>query len=134
MRTVFLNLPVADIAASRAFWTALGFSVDERFSDDTSLSVGVSDAVHLQLATREKLAGFVPEGTPIADPRQATAALYALSCDSREEVDRMVETALGAGGGPWMPPQDHGFLYGASFTDPDGHAWEVLWTDPAATS
>ncbi|WP_369256584.1 VOC family protein [Geodermatophilus amargosae] len=128
---VFLNLPVADVAASRAFYTELGFSVDEQFSDETSASVVVSDAIHLQLATREKLAGFVPEGTRIADPRQATAALYALSCESREEVDQLVEKAMGAGGGTWMPAQDHGFLYGASFTDPDGHVWEVMWMDPA---
>ncbi|PWW22396.1 hypothetical protein JD79_01548 [Geodermatophilus normandii] len=131
MRTLFLNLPVTDVAASRAFYTTLGFSVDERFSDDSSASVAVSDAIHLQLMSREKMAGFVPEGTAIGDPRQATAALYALSCDSREEVDAMVAKALGAGGSAWMPPQDHGFLYGASFTDPDGHVWEVVWMDAA---
>ncbi len=132
MRTIFLNLPVADVAASRAFWTALGFAVDEQFSDGTSVSVTVSDAIHLQLSTREKLAGFLPEGTSIADPRQATGALYALSCGSREEVDAMVGQALGAGGGTWMPAQDHGFVYGASVTDPDGHVWELMWMDPAA--
>jgi uncharacterized protein len=131
VRTLFLNLPVTDVAASRAFYTALGFSVNEQFSDDTTVSVAVSDAIHLQLATREKLAGFVPEGTRIGDPRQATAALYALSCESREEVDQLVEKAMGAGGGTWMPSQDHGFMYASSFTDPDGHVWEVMWMDPA---
>ncbi|MFC4695428.1 MULTISPECIES: VOC family protein [Geodermatophilus] len=128
---VFLNLPVADVAAGRAFYTALGFTVDEQFSDEESVSVVVSDTIRLQLLSRGKMAGFVPEGTRIADPRQGTAALYALSCDSREEVDAMVERALGAGGDKWMPPQDHGFLYGSSFTDPDGHVWEVVWMDPA---
>ena len=131
VRTIFLNLPVTDVAASRAFYTTLGFTVNEQFSDDTSVSVTVSDAIHLQLSTREKLAGFLPEGRPLADPRQATGAAYALSCDSREEVDAMVEKALGAGGGAWMPPQDHGFMYGSSFTDPDGHVWEPMWMDTA---
>ncbi|HYO37866.1 MAG TPA: VOC family protein [Geodermatophilus sp.] len=131
MRTIFLNLPIADVAASRAFYTALGFPVEERFSDETSLSVTVSDAIHLQLSTREKLAGFLPEGTAIADPRRATGAAYALSCESREEVDELVQKALGAGGGTWMPAQDHGFMYGWSFTDQDGHVWEPMWTDPA---
>ncbi|MGY1609865.1 MULTISPECIES: VOC family protein [unclassified Geodermatophilus] len=128
---VFLNLPVADVAASRAFYTVLGFSINEQFSDDSSASVVVSDTIFLQLMTREKMRGFVPDGTQVADPRAATAALYALSCESREEVDQLVEKALGAGGGRWMPAQDHGFLYGSSFTDPDGHVWEVMWMDPA---
>jgi predicted lactoylglutathione lyase len=128
---IFLNLPVADVAASRAFYTALGFSVDEQFSDESSVSVAVSDAIHLQLLSRDRMAGFVPEGTTIGDPRQATAALYALSCGSREEVDATVERAIGAGGKPWMPAQDHGFMYGASFADPDGHVWELMWMDPA---
>ncbi|WP_106281271.1 VOC family protein [Geodermatophilus tzadiensis] len=131
---IFLNLPVRDVAAGRAFYSALGFSIDEQFSDDSSASVVVSDAIHLQLLSREKFAGFLPEGTTTADPRSATAALYALSCDSREEVDAMVDKAVGAGGGTWMPAQDHGFLYGSSSTDPDGHVWEVLWMDPGATS
>jgi predicted lactoylglutathione lyase len=131
VRMLFLNLPVTDVAAGRAFYTALGFPVNEQFSDETSASVAVSDAIHLQLLSRDKMAGFVPEGTAIGDPRQATAALYALSCDSREEVDRLVERAIGAGGTPWMPAQDHGFMYGSSFADPDGHVWEVMWMDPA---
>ena len=128
---IFVNLPIADVAASRAFYTALGFPVEEQFSDETSLSVTVSDAIRLQLSTREKLAGLLPEGTVIAAPRQATGAAYALSCESREEVDQLVQKALGAGGGTWMSAQDHGFMYGWSFTDPDGHVWEPMWMDPA---
>jgi predicted lactoylglutathione lyase len=132
VRMIFLNLPVRDVAAGRAFYSALGFSIDEQFSDESSASVVVSDAIHLQLLSRERFADFLPEDTPTADPRSATAALYALSCDSREEVDAMVEKAVGAGGGTWMPAQDHGFMYGSSFTDPDGHVWEVLWMDPTS--
>ena len=131
MRMVFVNLPVTDVAASRAFYTALGFSVNEQFSDDSSVSVVVSDAISLQLLGRERFASFLPEGRRAGDPRQTTA-MYALSCDSREEVDQMVEKALGAGGGTWTPAQDHGFMYGTSFTDPDGNVWEAIWMDPAA--
>ncbi len=128
---VFVNLPVTDVAASRAFYTTLGFSVNEQFSDDSSVSVVVSDTIFLQLLSRERFASFLPEGRRVGDPRQATAAMHALSCESREEVDAMVEKALGAGGGTWMPAQDHGFMYGSSFTDPDGHVWEPMWMDPA---
>ena len=131
MRMIFLNLPVSDVAAARAFWTTLGFPVNEQFSDESSVSVGISDAIHLQLLSRERFAAFLPVGTATADPRAATAALYALSCDSREEVDQLVEKAAGAGGSTWMPATDHGFMYGSSFTDPDGHVFEVLWVDPS---
>ncbi len=128
---IFVNLPVSDVAASRAFYTALGFSVNEQFSDDSSVSVVVSDTIFLQLLSRERFASFLPGGRGVGDPRQATAAMHALSCEGREEVDAMVEKALGAGGGTWMPAQDHGFMYGSSFTDPDGHVWEPMWMDPA---
>jgi uncharacterized protein len=131
VRTIFLNLPVSDVAAGRAFYTALGFSVNEQFSDESSASVVVSESIFLQLLGPERFRSFLPQGTAPADPRAATAALYALSCESREEVDQMVEKAVGAGGGTWMPAQDHGFMYGSSFTDPDGHVWEVMWMDPA---
>ncbi len=128
---IFVNLPVTDVAASRAFYTALGFSVNEQFSDDSSVSVVVSDTIFLQLLSRERFTSFLPEGRRAGDPRQATAALHALSCETREEVDELVQKALGAGGGTWRPAQDHGFMYGSSFTDPDGHVWEPMWMDPA---
>ena len=130
---LFVNLPVSDVAASRAFYTALGFSVNEQFSDDSSASVVVSDTIFLQLLSHDRFASFLPEGREAGNPRRTTV-MHALSCDSREEVDRLVERALDAGGGTWMPAQDHGFLYGSSFTDPDGHVWEVMWMDPAQQS
>ena len=130
VRMVFINLPVADVAASRAFYTALGFSVDEQFSDDSSASVVVSDAISLQLLSHERLASFLPEGRQAGDPRHTTV-MHALSCDCREEFDQLVAKALGAGGGTWRPADDHGYMVGGSFTDPDGHVWEVMWMDPA---
>ncbi len=133
MRMVFVNLPVADVAAGRAFYTALGFSVNEQFSDDSSVSVVVSDTIFLQLLSRERFASFLPEGRRAGDPRQTTA-MHALSCESREEVDELVQKALGAGGSPWRPAEDHGYMVGGSFTDPDGHVWEVMWMDPSQTA
>ncbi len=126
---VFVNLPVADVAASRAFYTALGFSVNEQFSDDSSVSVVVSDTIFLQLLSRERFASFLPEGRQAGDPRQTTT-MHALSCDSRGEVDELVQKALDAGGGTWRPAEDHGYMVGGSFTDLDGHVWELLWMNP----
>jgi predicted lactoylglutathione lyase len=82
------------------------------------------------LLTRDRFADFVTG--EVGDPSQATTVLNCLSADSREDVDAMVSTAIAAGGKPWQPAQDHGFMYGSSFTDPDGNVWEVMWMDPAA--
>ncbi|MGY1710075.1 VOC family protein [Geodermatophilus sp. SYSU D00758] len=124
---VFLNLPVADLAASRAFYAGLGFSFNEQFSDERTAAVVVDENIVVMLLTRERFAEFV--SGEVGDPAAATTQLTALSAGSRDEVDALVERALEHGGKPWLPPQDHGFMYGASFTDPDGHVWEVVWMD-----
>lgn len=132
MRMVFLNLPVADLAASRAFYAGLGFSFDEQFSDDEAASVVVDENIVVMLLTRERFADFVTG--PIGDPSAATTQLTALSAGSREEVDELLGKALASGGKPWKPAQDHGFMYGVSFADPDGHVWEVMWMDRSQVS
>jgi uncharacterized protein len=130
MRMIFVNLPVADVAVSRSFFTALGFTINEQFSDDSTVSVVIEENITAMCMTAERFAGFV-EGE-VADAQKTTEVLLALSADSREDVDRMRATALAHGGSEWKPNQDHGFMYGASFADPDGHVWEVVWMDPAA--
>ena len=127
MRMIFVNLPVADLARSKAFYGGLGFAFDEQFSDERTTSVVISEQIVAMLLTRDRFADFVP-GT-VGDPAQATTQLNALSVDSREEADEMLARALASGGKPLQPAQDHGFMYGTSFTDPDGHVWETLWMD-----
>ncbi len=80
---------------------------------------------------RDRFADFLPAGAETGDPAKTTTVLNALSADSRQEADDLLARALASGGRPWMPAQDHGFMYGVSFTDPDGHVWEVVWMDPA---
>jgi predicted lactoylglutathione lyase len=130
MRMVFLNLPVADLAASRAFYAGLGFSFNDQFSDERTTSVVVDEHIVVMLLTRDRFADFVTG--PIGDPAAATTQLTCLSAGSREEADEFLARALASGGKPWKPAQDHGFMYGVSFADPDGHVWEVMWMDPAA--
>ena len=127
MRMVFLNFPVSDLAASRAFYAGLGFSFNEQFSDEKTAAVVVDENIVVMLLTRERFADFVTG--PIGDPSAATTQLTALSAGSREEADEMLAKALASGGEPWKPAQDHGFMYGVSFADPDGHVWEVMWMD-----
>lgn len=130
MRMIFVNLPVADLDRSKAFYAGLGFGFDEQFSDERTASVVVSEHIVVMLLTRDRFADFVP-GT-VGDPAQATTVLNALSVESREEADEMLARALVSGGKPWQPAQDHGFMYGTSFADPDGHVWETVWMDRAA--
>lgn len=132
MRSIFVNLPVADVARSRAFFGALGFSFNEQFSDGSTVCLVIEENIFAMLMTHERFADFV--NGAIADAHSTTEALFALSADSREEVDRLQAAALDHGGKPWKPAQDHGFMYGTSFVDPDGHVWEAVWMDPAVAS
>ncbi len=129
-RLIFVNLPVADLAASRAFFGALGFSFDEKFTDDSCACMVVSEQAYVMLLDRARFADFT--GKPVADARTSTEAILCLSAASREEVDSLADTALGAGASPANDPMDHGFMYGRSFNDPDGHLWEVMWMSQEA--
>jgi len=130
VRQIFVNLPVTDLARAQAFYAGLGFGFDERFSDEQTASVVVEENIVVMLLTRQRFADFVP-GT-VGDPAQATSVLHALSASSRAEADDLHARAMASGGRPWQPAQDHGFMYGTSFTDPDGNVWEAVWMDPAA--
>jgi len=127
-KLIFLNLPVADLAKATRFYEALGARKDERFCDDTASCMVFSETIHVMLLTHEKFRQFTPK--KIADARTTTEVLIALAADSRAAVDEMVATAGRSGGTVDPGPlQDHGFMYGRSFEDPDGHIWEVFWMD-----
>jgi predicted lactoylglutathione lyase len=129
---MFVNLPVADLQASVAFFTQLGFTFNPMFTDHTATCMVIGEQNFAMLLTREKFAGFAPH--PIADARQTTEVLVCLSCTSRAEVDTLVAKAVAAGGNTYNSPQDHGFMYGHGFQDLDGHVWELAWMDMAAAS
>ena len=132
-RMIFVNLPVADLARSIAFYEALGATRNPQFSDDTAACMVFSDTIYVMILTHAKFAAFTPKA--IADSRATTEVLIALSADSRAAVDAMVDAAAKAGGSADpVPAQDHGFMYNRSFEDPDGHIWEPVWMDPAAVA
>lgn len=128
-RMLFVNLAVQDLPRAKAFFTALGFSFNTQFTNDAAACMVISDRAFVMLVTREMFGQFTTR--PLADALQVTEGLYALSCDDRDEVDRLAQVALDHGGAAAMPPQDHGFMYSRSFYDLDGHHWEVFWMDPA---
>ncbi len=129
-RLVFVNLPVADVAASRAFFSRLGFSFDERFCDAQTACLQLSPAAYVMLLERPRFADFAAK--PLGDPTTTTSALLCVSAADRDSVDELADTALAHGATPAKPALDHGVMYGRSFFDLDGHHWEVMWMDPAA--
>ena len=129
-RMIFVNLPVTNLNATKEFFTRLGFTFNLKFTDANAACMVVSEMASVMLLAQPFFKTFTKR--EICDTSAHTEALIALSCSSRAEVDEMVAKALAAGGKPAMPAQDHGFMYGWSFYDLDGHHWEVLWMDPAA--
>lgn len=129
-RMIFVNLPVADLGASTAFYEALGFTNNPHFSDETAACMVWSDAIGVMLLTHDKWRTFTSRPIP---PPTSSEVMLALTCDSREDVDAMNEAAAANGGTADINPvQELGFMYNRSFADLDGHVWEAFWMDPAA--
>ncbi|UYB53725.1 VOC family protein [Xanthomonas sp. AM6] len=120
---IFVNLPVRDLEASRAFFAALGYSFNPAFSDDKAACMVVSDSIFVMLLTEPFFAGFTNK--PISDARVGTEVIVALSASSREAVDATLDKALAAGAREPQPARDYGFMYQRGFEDPDGHLWEL---------
>ncbi|MBI1406345.1 MAG: glyoxalase [Caulobacter sp.] len=132
MRMIFVNLPVRDVKVSRTFFEALGFSINEQFCSEDTACVVIDDNIFAMLLEHRRFKDFLKGD--VADNSVNKEVLTCLSCDSRAEVESLKARALAAGGSEWMPAQDHGFMYGDSFCDPDGHVWEVMWMDQAAAA
>ena len=130
MRMIFVNLPVKDLDAARRFYAGLGFTLNPQFSNDDCASFVIEENIVAMLLTEARFRDFITGD--ISDTSKGKEALICLSAANRAEVDATLAKALAHGGKTWMPAQDHGFMYGVSFQDPDGHVWEVMWMDPAA--
>jgi uncharacterized protein len=127
-KMIFLNLPVTDLDRSVAFYEAVGATKNPQFSNDKAACMVLSDTIFVMLLTHGFYSGFTSK--PIADPHASSQALFCVSEDSRDDVDSTIARAAAAGGrADPGPTQDHGFMYGRSFEDPDGHHWEVMWMD-----
>jgi uncharacterized protein len=131
IRQIFVNLPVRDLPRSMAFFQALGLHFNARFTNDQGACLEIAENIYAMLLVEPFFQGFTK--LPVADARQSTEVLIALSCDSRAEVDALVGQAVAAGGSTPNAPTDHGFMYQHGFADLDGHQWEVFWMDERAT-
>ncbi|ATY12304.1 lactoylglutathione lyase [Amycolatopsis sp. AA4] len=127
-KQIYVNLPVADLDASTAFYLALGGELNPQFTGDTSAQVILGEAVTVQLMTHEQFSQFTSR--PVAS--SAIESILAVPAESREEVDQLADAAVKAGGSEPRPPQDMGWLYNRAVDDPDGHSWELLSYDASA--
>jgi uncharacterized protein len=128
-RMIFVNLPVTDLPRSMAFYEALGFTKNPAFSDASGACMVLSEAIHVMILTHAKWRGFT--NRPIPDSGSSEVSL-AFTCESRDEVNSLVESGAAHGGTADInPPEDHGFMYQRTIVDPDGHVWEPFWMDPA---
>lgn len=126
---IFVNLPVRDLNNSIGFFSKLGFSFNQQFTDETATCMVVTDDIFVMLLTEQKFKAFTPK--EICDAKKFTEVLVALSLDSRAQVDEMVRKAVDAGGSTYNEPQDHGFMYAHGFQDLDGHIWELFYMEPS---
>ncbi len=129
-RMIFVNLPVADLPRAKAFYEALGFTNNPAFSDEAGACMVLSEAIHVMLLTHAKWAGFTTR--PIC-PAGSSEVSLALTVESKDEVNRLVDAGAAHGGTADVnPPEDHGFMFQRTIADPDGHIWEPFWMDMAA--
>lgn len=130
IQQIFVNLPVKDLDKAKEFYTKLGFSINEQFSDHTGACVVMGGNIYVMLLTHDKFKKFTPK--EISDATKTTEVLNALSVEDKDQVNKMVDVAIGAGGSEARPAEDHGFMFSRSFNDLDGHIWEIFHMDMSA--
>ena len=129
-REIYVNFPVKDLNQSIAFFTALGFSFEPKYTDENATCMIVADNIFVMLLIESFFQTFTKKR--ICDATAYTEVLVCLSCDSRARVDELAAKAAAAGGKIPRQPQDHGFMYGHGFEDLDGHIWELIYMEPSA--
>lgn len=130
VKQIFVNLPVKDLQQSIAFFTQVGFTFDQNFTDENATCMIIGENLFAMLLTEKFFGTFSDK--PIADAKTTTEAIVALSVGSRDEVNELANRAIEAGGRQYKELQDHGWMYGRNFEDMDGHQWEVFFMDMSA--
>jgi predicted lactoylglutathione lyase len=127
---IFVNLPVKDLNKTIEFFTKLGFKFNPQFTDENATCMIVGDDIFVMLLVEKFFKTFTKK--EISDTSKNTEVIVALSVEGRENVDKMINKAIEYGGKESREPQDHGWMYGRSFEDIDGHLWEIIYMDESA--
>jgi predicted lactoylglutathione lyase len=122
---IFVNLAVKDLGKSMDFFKAVGYTFNQQFTDETAACMVISDDIFAMLITEAKFKEFTPK--KIADASTSTEVLTCLSAESKDKVNEIVDKAIQAGATEFKDAQDHGFMFYRSFSDLDGHIWEIMW-------
>jgi len=126
---IFVNLAVKNLDKTKEFFSRLGYTFNQQFTDDKAACMVISETIYAMLISEAYFKTFIPN-KEISDTSKSKEVLLALSADSRQQVDEMADKAVAAGGKNFRDPDDHGFMYSRSFEDLDGHVWEVFWMNP----
>jgi predicted lactoylglutathione lyase len=127
MTEIFVNLAVKDLGKSMDFFKALGYSFNEQFTDENAGCLVISDTIYAMLLTETFFKTFTKKN--IIDAKNNIEVITAISAESKQQVDQIVDKALSSGGSPANDPTDYGWMYSRSFQDPDGHVWEYVYMD-----
>lgn len=127
---IFVNLPVKDLSRTVQFFKKLGFAFNPQFTDENATCMIINDNIFVMLLVEKFFKSFTKK--EICDTTKDTEVIIALSTDSREKVDEMIQNVFEAGGKESREPQDHGWMYGRSFQDINGHLWEIIYMDEKA--
>ncbi|MDA0920902.1 MAG: VOC family protein [Planctomycetota bacterium] len=127
---IYVNMLVGDLPRAKQFFVALGFSFNEQFTNDAAAGLVISDTIYAMLHTTDSIRRFTKK--ELVNSHSSTEVLLALQLDSKEEVDQLLDRAIGAGAKQYRETADHGFMYERSFEDLDGHIWEAFWMNPDA--
>ena len=131
-KMIFVNLPVADVPRATAFYEAIGFEKNEKYSNEQASGMVWSEAIHVMLLDHAFYSTFTDKA--IIDPKTTSGVLNCLSFASRADVDAFHGAARTGGGSESRAIEDRGFMYGGAIEDPDGHVWETMWMDPQAAA
>jgi len=126
---IFVNLAVKNLDKTKEFFSKLGYTFNQQFTDDKAACMVISETIYAMLISEAYFKTFIPN-KEISDTSKSKEVLLALSADSRQQVDDLADKAVAAGGKNFRDPDDHGFMYSRSFEDLDGHVWEVFWMNP----
>lgn len=130
-KQIIINLPVKDLAKSKAFFSALGYSFNPQFCDEKAAMMVIAEgSIQVLLTTEAFFKTLIDK--PLVQAKEANELVLCLTCESREEVDSLIAKAVAAGGRTPHPPEDHGFMYDQGFEDIDGHLWNLVWMAPQA--
>jgi uncharacterized protein len=127
---IFVNLPAKDLNKTIEFFTKLGFKFNPQFTDENATCMIVGEDIFVMLLVEKFFKTFTKK--EISDSSKNTEVIVALSVEAREKVDQMINKAIEAGGREYREPQDHGWMYGRSFEDINGHIWEIIYMDESA--